>query len=138
VDDKTAKLIEGLVAQASTAKLKDVYYVYMWNSCSGSKNGTNGTVSASSLECTPRKAQYYFNPLVEWGLNGTAYQQYIPGAVNSAMNAYQKGAQWMFIAYAVAFWTTVATVVIGLFALCSRIGSCVTAIVSAVSSQISI
>jgi len=72
------------------------------------------------------------------GLNGTATQQYIPGAVNSAMNAYQKGAQWMFIAYAIAFWTTVATIVVGLFALCSRIGSCFTTIVSGVATLFTI
>jgi hypothetical protein len=131
-DANTKKLIEGLVGQVQTNNLKDIYYVYMWNYCSGSKSGVNG--STINIEfCSPRKSQYYFNPITEWGLNGTTTQKYIPGTVDKALGAYQKGAQWLFIAYAIAFWTTVATIVVGFFALCSRVGSCLTTVVSGVS-----
>lgn len=113
-------------------QLKDVYYIYMWNHCTGTKSGTNGSTVTIDY-CSPRKAQYYFNPITEWGLNGTVAQQYVPKAVNSALSAYQKGAQWMFIAYSVAFWTTVATIIVGIFAIFSRVGSFCTSLVSGVS-----
>jgi hypothetical protein len=133
LDAATKNLIQSLVGQVTANNLKDYYYIYMWNYCSGSAHGaTNGSIALDF--CSPRKSEFYFNPITEWGLNGTIAQNVLPGGVNDAMKAYQKGAQWMFIAYVVAFWTTVATMVVGLFAVCSRVGSCLTTVVSLVAT----
>ena len=126
-----SSLIAGLVGQASSNKLYDFYEVYMWNYSAGSTSNGVDTIQY----CSPRQAKFVFNPIDVWGLNGTTIQKDIPGAVTSAINAYSKGAQWMFIAYTVAFWVTAATIVVGLLAICSRIGSSLTTIVSSVSDQ---
>jgi len=130
-------MINGLVGSANSNNLHDVYYVYMWNSCYGTKSGTNGS-TITNIKCTSPKAQYYFDPIAEWGLNNTVVQSQIPKAVSSAMSAYRKGTQWMFIAYAIAFFATAATLVVGLLALCSRLGSCCTSIVSGVATLFTI
>ena len=134
------QLLNAFKLSASSNNLKDFYEIYLWNYCSGdSTNGTklaNGTMSGGTetiTYCSPRKAQFYFNPIQEWGLNGTIAQDLVPSAITGALKTYQKVAQWMFIAYAVAFWTTVASIVVGIFAICSRVGSCVTTIVASVS-----
>jgi hypothetical protein len=74
-----------------------------------------------------------FDPIKEWGILGSTAQQFVPGDVTKALNAYDKGAMWLFISYAVAFWVTFASFIVGFFAICSRVGSCLTAIVALVS-----
>ncbi|KAF2664352.1 hypothetical protein BT63DRAFT_483765 [Microthyrium microscopicum] len=123
----TKQLIEGLIGQAQNNNLKDEYYIYLENFCTGS---TNGTIDY----CSPRQSSFYFNPINEWGLNSTLYEKYIPSGVNTALNTYKKVASWMFIAYVIAFWTTIASIVVGLLAICSRIGSCLTTIVASVAT----
>jgi len=119
-------LLGTLMGSASTNKLYDFYEIYLWNYCVGSTTNAVDTVQA----CTSRNFNFVFNPLQVWGLNGTTVQNEIPGAINSAISAYTKGAHFMHIAYTIAFWTTVGTIVAGLFAICSRVGSCITTIVS--------
>lgn len=126
-------LAKALLSANAKSDIKDVYYIYMWNYCSGSIGKDNKTETITY--CSPRKAQFYFNPIEEWGLNNTLAQSVVPKGIDGALNAYKKGAQWMFIAYAVAFWTTVAAIVVGLFSICSRVGSCITTVVVSVSSS---
>jgi len=109
------------------SNLSDFYEVYMWNYCSGSKSA-DGTETVTY--CSPRQAKFVFDPIKTWGLSGTPAQNLIPSAVTDALNAYEKGAQWLFISYAVAFFVTLGSIVVGLFAICSRLGSCVTSIVA--------
>jgi SUR7/PalI family len=109
--------------------ISDFYEIYMWNYCRGSTS-VNG--SETVTYCSPRQAKYSFDPFTEWGLSSSTALKVVNGSVDSAVKAYQKGSQWMFIVYAVAFWVTVATIVVGLFAICSRVGSCLTTFVSSV------
>jgi len=106
----------------------------MWNYCVGTNNSGSDVINS----CTHRESAFVFNPFQVWGLNGTIVQDKIPGAINTAMNAYTKGAKFMFIAYVIAFWLTVASVVVGLFAICSRWGSCVTTIVAGAATLFTI
>ena len=122
-------LLSSLIGEASSDALYDFYEVYMWNYCAGSNSSGTEVIQF----CSPRQAKFVFNPIDIWGLNGTTVQKDVPGAVNDAVNAYSKGAQWMFIAYTVAFWVTAASIVVGIFAICSRVGSCITTIVASVS-----
>jgi hypothetical protein len=138
--DADNSFLNALSSSAKSNDLKDFYEIYLWNYCSGdTANGTklaNGTMTAgveTITYCSPRKAQFYFDPIQVWGLNGTLAQDIAPKAVTDALNTYKKVASWMFIAYAVAFWTTVASVIVGIFAIFSRVGSCLTTIVSSVS-----
>lgn len=50
-----------------------------------------------------------------------------------AMDAYRKVSRWMFIAYAVSFWTSLATLALGILAIFSRWGSLLTWIAALVS-----
>jgi hypothetical protein len=111
-----------------TQNISDFYEIYMWNYCRGST--VNGTETVTY--CSPRQAKYSFDPFTEWGLSSSSALKVVNGSVDGAIKAYQKGSQWMFIAYCVAFWVTVATIVVGLFAICSRVGSCLTTFVSGV------
>ncbi|KAF2437026.1 integral membrane protein [Tothia fuscella] len=132
-DDKLRNLITKLQSSAKSSDLADVYTVYLWNYCSGSKdNSTSGGVKLT--QCSSRKAQFWFNPVEVWGLNGTGVTDLLPKSIENGLNVYHKVSTWMFIAYTVAFWATVVNVVVGLVAIFSRWGSCVTAVVSAVAT----
>jgi hypothetical protein len=127
---------KSLLTATTNKQIDDIYYIYMWNYCSGSlnKNGTGQNITF----CSPRKAQFYFDPLTTWGLNNTVVQKALGNDFQKGINAYRTGAKWMFIAYVVAFWVTVGSIVVGLFAICSRLGSCVTTVVSSVSRLLSL
>lgn len=55
-----------------------------------------------------------------------------------ALDVYRSVAKWQFIAYEVSFWTTLATIVIGILAIFSRWGSLFTWILSIVSSRLNL
>lgn len=137
--------------------LADFYNVYLWNYCS-SDNADN------SLDyCSKRTSEYVFDPVEVWGLNATSAvaqatatssgdnaiesqiaeieqntkeleQQILGKSGQKALDAYKKVAKWMFIAYEISFWTTLATIVLAILAIWSRIGSFLTWIASIVST----
>jgi hypothetical protein len=72
-----------------------------------------------------------------WGLGGNA-NDLVPKALRDGLNAYEKAAHWMFIAYSVALGITAAEIFVGIFAIFSRWGSCVTTLVSALSTLFTI
>lgn len=49
-----------------------------------------------------------------------------------ALDAYRDVSKWMFIAYEISFWTTLATILVGVLAIFSRIGSFLTWILAVV------
>jgi hypothetical protein len=107
--------------------------VYLWNYCSGDKsNGTSGDVKLT--HCSGREARFWFNPVEVWGLNNSGVADLIPNELERGLNIYKGVANWMFVAYAIAFFATLANIIVGLLAICSRWGSCVTTIVSAAST----
>jgi len=126
------KLFDALKGVASSKDLKDFYTVGLWNYCEGDtdKNGNNPTVTY----CSPRKAAYWFNPIETWDLKNTTAQEIFGDKMQKALNGYKKVAGWMFTAYLVAFWVTLAEIILGIFAIFSRWGSFVTTIASAVST----
>jgi len=133
VDDKIRTLINKLLDAHKDKNLKDIYEVYMWNYCSGTKdNGTSGGVKLDF--CSPRKAQFWFDPVEVWGLNGTGITNILPSEFNKGLSLYHKASTWMFVAYTLSFWVTAASIVVGLLAICSRWGSCATTIVSSAAT----
>lgn len=143
--------------QAVESQVADVYELHLWNYCSG--DDPDGSIDY----CSPRQSQYYFDPIAVWGLNATSTStvtapssvasnsvvqsavafandnigqledQLLGSGTKDALDAYRKASKAMFILYAVAFFTTLATLVISLFAICSRWGSLCTWMFSAVS-----
>jgi len=116
--------LSNILGDVPTQDLFDFYQIYLWNYCAG--NTTNGVDTITY--CSPRKADFVFNPIQEWDLNNTIIEKEVPKAVNSAVDAYTKSVKFMFSIYSVAIITTAVSIVVGLFAICSRIGSCVTTI----------
>jgi SUR7/PalI family len=112
--------------------LSDWYEIYLWNYCSGAASSDVPTY------CSPRVANFYFDPLTIWGLNSSALTQYIPSELNKGLQIYDKVSRWLFVAYTIAFWTTVGSFVLGFFAICSRWGSFVTTIVIGVATLFTI
>jgi len=134
--------------------LMDVYEVHLWNYC----------VSDGTLDhCLPKHSQYYFDPVAVWGLNGTnatstatstatgvnVIDSDITSATNKteefenkllgksgkeALDAYRHVAKWMFVAYEVSLWTTLATIVCSILAIFSRWGSFLTWLFSIASA----
>lgn len=76
---------------------------------------------------------FWFNPSEVWGLNETGVDTLFPKNLQKGLNGYEKAAKWMFVAYVVATISTAAELLVGISAVFSRLGSCVTTIVSGVS-----
>nr|POE86947.1 sur7 family protein pun1 [Quercus suber] len=137
--------------------LRDIYQIHLWNFCTA--DNADGTID----HCSKRTANFVFDPLEIWGLNSSdstsastatttgdnAVQSAIANAKNNiegfenellgesgkkALDAYRTVAKWMFIAYEVSFWTTLATIIVSILAIFSRIGSFVTWFLSVVST----
>jgi len=133
IDDKLRTFITQLTATNSKDELKDIYQVYLWNYCSGNvDNGTSGGVKINY--CSPRKAQFWFDPVTVWNLNGTGVDNLFPSALDKGLNVYKKVSTWMFIAYTISFWVTASSIAVGIAAIFSRWGSCMTAIVSSAAT----
>lgn len=158
--DNTTALELVLEEAASEGTIENLYQIHLWNYCSSSGDGT------VVKNCSARHSDFYFNPVEVWGLNATttttsatstssdsAIESEIASLKNStesfenkilgksgkeALDAYKHVAKWMFIAYEVSFWTTVATIVCGILAIWSRWGSLFTSLFSIVSSLFTI
>lgn len=122
-------LTEGLQQAKQDLHLQDFYAVSLWNYCSG--NYTNHQWHYTF--CSPRQSEYWFNPVEVWGLNNTGVENLFPKELQDGLKVYQTVSKWMFIAYAVAFFTTITEVVVGVTAIFSRWGSFATTIISSVS-----
>jgi hypothetical protein len=110
--------------------LKDFYSIGLWGYCDGSISGNS---TFNTTECSKPVAEFWFNPIQVWNLNGTGVENMLPSGLEKALNIYKGVSKWMFIAYIVAFAATIAELVVGVFAICSRWGSCVTSLISGIA-----
>ncbi|KAJ5988698.1 hypothetical protein N7481_003908 [Penicillium waksmanii] len=120
---KTLKTIQ------DDSTLADFYSIGLWGYCEGSiKNGDYKTT-----KCSKPKSEYYFDPLDVWGLSDNdTIKDELPSDYNKIMKIYKAVSKWMFIAYLIAFILGIAELLVGMFAICSRWGSCVTTLVAIV------
>ena len=151
----STELTAALTLAEASGQLKETYRIYLWNYCSANK--TSGDIDY----CSDRQSSFVFDPVEQFGLNATdaevptgtssgdnavtsainnakenvqEFQDNVLGdAASGAIKVYKRVAKWNFIAYQVAFWTTVITIVVGLLAICSRWGSLCTWIMAIVS-----
>ena len=136
-------------------QIADLYEIHLWNYCESNK--LNGEIT----HCSPRKGEFVFDPIAVWHLNKTSAatgtstssasnpiesaadkfkdkteeieNNLLGDTARKALDAYRKIAKVMFILYAVSFWTTAATIFLGIFAIFSRWGSLCTWIFAFVS-----
>ncbi|KAL8704281.1 MAG: hypothetical protein Q9201_002560 [Fulgogasparrea decipioides] len=128
-------LTDAIINQTTSAAkdaldVKDFYHVSLWNYCSGDFDNGKDKITY----CSPHKNQFWFNPVEVWGLNNTNIDQLFSKELRSGLHAYKQAAKWMFIAYIVALITTIVEILVGFFAIFSRLGSLATTIVSTISS----
>ncbi|KAL9127644.1 MAG: hypothetical protein Q9217_003512 [Psora testacea] len=136
----TDKIINEETGTVKTAlDIKDFYRISLWNYCSGdfSKNSTGSAIDSVTF-CSPRKNEFWFNPVEVWSLNNTGADKFFSKELRSGLNTYKTVAKWMFICYIVALVSTIVEILVGFLALFSRLGSLVTTIVSSVSSLFTI
>ncbi|RAH44038.1 SUR7/PalI family protein, partial [Aspergillus brunneoviolaceus CBS 621.78] len=110
--------------------IQDFYTVGLWGYCSG--NITNGN-DYKTTNCSKPEAEFWFNPLEVWNLEESGLENALSSSVKKELKVYKSVSKWMFIAYIIAFIATIVELVVGVFAICSRWGSCVTTLVSAVA-----
>lgn len=127
----TDAIINRTTAAAKEAlDVKAFYHVSLWNYCAGDFDKGSDKVTY----CSPHKNEFWFNPVEVWGLNNTNIDQLFSKELRDGLNAYRVTAKWMFIAYLVALISTIVEILVGFFALFSRLGSLATTIVSTISS----
>lgn len=129
VDLSSSNLTAALEEAQRQLNIRDFYDIGLWGYCDG--NIHNGNFKTTN--CSDPKAEFYFNPIEVWKLNNTGVENILPKDLSKALDTYKTVSKWMFIAYIIAFAATAAQLLVGLFAICSRWGSCVTSLVSAVS-----
>ena len=123
-------LLNALQNAAKSAQLKDFYTVGLWNYCEGDKDKDD---KETITYCSPRKANFWFNPVDIWKLDEAAGQKIFSDDMQKGLDAYHKVAGWMYSSYIIAIILTAAEFVVGLAAIFSRWGSLVTTVISTVS-----
>jgi hypothetical protein len=99
--------LNALQGAAKSAQLKDFYTVGLWNYCEGDQDKDG---KETITFCSPRKANFWFNPVDVWKLNEEAGQKIFSDKMQKGLDAYHKVA-----------------------AIFSRWGSLVTTVISTVS-----
>ncbi|KAF2022068.1 integral membrane protein-like protein [Aaosphaeria arxii CBS 175.79] len=124
-------LLNALQSVAKADDIKDFYKVGLWNYCEGEINDKG---DEKITHCSPRKTNFWFNPIDVWNLKDTAAQKVFDDELKNGVEVYSKIAKWVFTAYVVTICLTVAEFIVGIFAIFSRWGSLATTIVSSVQT----
>ena len=119
-------LDQALNQAKAAANVKDYYTIYLWNYCSW-----DGSDKYSF--CSKREAYFAFDPVEVWGLQKTGVENAFPKQLQDGLKVYKAVSRWMFIAYLIALVATITELVMGVFAIFSRLGSLCTTFVSSVS-----
>lgn len=131
-DDLTA----ALKYSAESNKLARVYEVHLYNFCE--RNSAERVVTY----CSPKMGNYHFDPVKIWSLDSADTStmkkegeiKLLGEVAQKALDAYRGGALLMFISYQISFWATLATILAGMLAVYSRLGSFLTWLLSIISS----
>lgn len=115
---------------ASALGLADSYKVSLWNYCATTGSSTNCTKAkfnwaATSLNTTAVEA-------TASALTGATVS--LPSELRTALKTFKTFSKWTEVVYILAFFTCVAELFLGLFGFCSRAGSCLTFIISGLST----
>ncbi|OKL56634.1 hypothetical protein UA08_08198 [Talaromyces atroroseus] len=132
--DADSALESALTDAVGKSNIRDFYDIGLWGYCSGNKTSDGKYVVDY---CTKPKAEYAFDPVEVWGLNSSsadsAIDDILPTSLKDALSTYKAVSKWMFIAYIIAFAATALELIVGIFAICSRMGSFITSLISGVA-----
>lgn len=115
---------------AADLDLADAYRVSLWNYCATTGTKTNCTsakfnwaaaaLNTSTLEATAS------------GITGTTVK--LPSEMRGALKTFKVVSKWTQVAYIFAIIFCALELVLGLFGFCSRVGSCITSLISGIST----
>ena len=66
----------------------------------------NLDIGISHASLSPRQAEFWFNPVEVWGLNGTNAESLFPKELKDGLNTYKHVSKYMFIVYVIALVAT--------------------------------
>lgn len=129
MDVSNSQLTDALEKAKQASNLKDFYTIGLWGYCDGDvKDNNNFKVT----HCSDPEPEFWFNPMKVWNMEDMNLESALPDDAKKTLNIYKNVSKWMFIAYIIAFIATCVELLVGIFAICSRWGSCVTTLVSGV------
>ena len=114
---------------AADLGLADYYKVALWGICS---------TTGSSTKCSKPKFNWASSALNGTNVtligSTTSVQVTLPKSIHDSLKTFAVLSEWTQVVYIIAFVVSVLELVVGLFAFCSRVGSCCTFIVSGFST----
>ncbi|KAJ5912913.1 hypothetical protein N7504_001796 [Penicillium tannophilum] len=116
------ELVDELASNEEDSLIKEYYDIGLMGYCDGQIDSKK----YNTTYCSSPKSEFYFNPISVWGLSSSDVSDLLPDDYNKVMKIYKAVSKWMFIAYVIAFAVTILEILVGIFAICSRWGSCVT------------
>ena len=127
---KEVALSKALQQVKDNHSVKNYYNIYMWNYCSG-----NPAVPNDFSFCSKAKADWSFDPIKVWNLNGTGMEYAFPKELTDGVKVYKAVSKWNYYAYLFAGIATVLELLVGISAIFSRWGSFTTTFFSGVSAS---
>ena len=126
----SAALASALETAKTNLKINDYYTIYLWNYCAWDGDDTYSY-------CSPKQAEFWFNPVDVWGLNstGATIETLFPTSLKDSLKTYEAVSKAMFIFYIVALVCTCLELLVGISAMFSRWGSFFTTFFSAVRRE---
>jgi hypothetical protein len=126
-----SSILSGNNITAADLGLADSYKVSLWNYCSQTGSVVNCTSAkfnwaASALNTTAIDAMLNSNSA---GVNVT-----LPEELTGSLKTFTVVSEWTQIVYIIAVVTCAIELFFGLFAICSRVGSCLTFLISGLST----
>ncbi|CAL3970193.1 hypothetical protein PZA11_006467 [Diplocarpon coronariae] len=115
---------------ASELGLADKYRVSMWNYCAKTGSDTNCTKAKYNWAASKLNTTH----LEEKASNLTNGAVSLPSELKTALKTYKNVSRWTQIVYIMAFINCVSVLALGLFGFCSRVGSCLTFVVSSIAA----
>ncbi|KAL2061272.1 hypothetical protein VTL71DRAFT_7545 [Oculimacula yallundae] len=135
-DSLSALTVAGLTPNASdniTASalgLADSYKVSLWNYCR--TTGTNTTCTKAKFDWAATSLNSSSVEATASALTGKTVR--LPSELRGALKTFKTFSKWTEVVYIFAFFACVAELFLGLFGFCSRAGSCLTFIISGIST----
>lgn len=129
ISDKIDEAIGGTNLTAKNLNLADYYKVSLWGYCSWKDGNRNCTKPSFDWASSKLNETAYTAVLSDTGVTVN-----LPKDVKAALKTFGKVSKWTQVVYIVALIAAAVELVFGLFAICSRIGSCCTYIVAAIAT----
>lgn len=129
ISSKIDDAIGGTNLTAKNLNLADYYKVSLWGYCSWKDGNRNCTKASFDWASSKLNDTAYTAVISDTGVTVN-----LPKDVKAALKTFGTVSKWTQVVYIVAIIAAATELIFGLFAICSRIGSCCTYIVAAIAT----